>query len=355
MIKALLAIALATASGSGLLDVREPSRAVQVDDYKLINATSSEIYVDYYPEDTTITIDANTTAYISHQTSGTLNVCTNTKFDGYCFLAPDSEDLIPITWTAVSGYYSWMVTIEDYGPSTGIGFYNRKTLPTNEDFFIDPYKLGMFETANTAGMNNSGFSLLPENSRGKIYKEDGTAMNLSNLNCWRYKTKQNVIAICIWTTIGTQTAIVAQNFYLPNVGAYLNYDQFCEQAEKSNSVSPNLMYWQTYTGNHSCYTNRIRFISGYYAFMPNDVGYVEPYYLTNIDTGYIAIVNDGSTAEASTYEVLTKTFLLISEAMTTAVGFLGYMVFPGITIGFLVLLPLIISLLVVILKMVKKG
>lgn len=355
MIKALLAIAITTASGTGLLDVREPNRANQVDQYRIVNATSNQILVDYYPEDSTVTIPANQETYISHETSGTINVYTNTKFDGYCFFASDSEDLVTITWNAISGNYSWFVTIPDYEPATGIGFYNRTALPTNSDFFIDTEKLGIYSPNSTFAMNSAGVSLLPDNATAKIYKSTATWQSVSNLRLWRYKTKNNIVAVCVWTTIANYPAIIAQNFYVPSINGYANYAQFCEQAEKSNSISPQLMYWKSSSADESTYTNKIRFNSGYYPFAPNDVGYVEPYYLTSNDTGYIAINNDGTTADSTTFEVLTKTMEMVGKAMSTAVGFLGYMVFPGITIGFLVLLPLIISLLIVILKMVKKG
>lgn len=356
MIKALLAIAITTASGSGLLDVREPSRAIYQDDYKIINATNTDIQVYTYYNDEEHDIEANSTFYIPMDTTSRIAVLSVSKFDGYCYLASDSEELVTLTWEEIPNpQYPWVAYIEAYEPSYGIGFYNKKILPTNTDFFIDSNKLGIYNPNNTTGMNSTGINLLPEGSTAKIYKSTATWQNLANLRMWRYKTKNNVVAVCVWTTIGNLPAIVAQNFYVPYINGYLNYNDFCDQAEKSNSISPQLMYWKSSAADESTYTNKIRFNTGYYPFAPNDQGYVEPYYLTSIDPGYIAINNDGSTAENSTFEVLTKTMTLVSQAMTTAVGFLGYMVFPGITIGFLVLLPLIISLLIVILKMVKKG
>lgn len=356
MIKALLAIAITTASGSGLLDVREPSRAIYQDDYKVVNATNSNIQVYTYYNDEEYDIEDNSTFYIPMNTTSRIAVLSASKFDGYCYLASDSEDLVTLTWEEIPNpQYPWVAYIEPYEPSYGIGFYDRKALPHDVDFFIDTNKLGIFDTNSTAGMNSAGVSLLPDDSTARIYKSTATWQNLSDLKLWRYKTKNNMVAVCIWTTIAGYPAIVAQNFYVPAINAYANYNDFCDQAEKSNSVSPQIMYWKSSSADESTYTNKIRFNSGYYPFAPNDEGYVEPYYLTSMDKGFIAINNDGSTASNTTFEVLTKTMEMVALAMSTAVGFLGYMVFPGITIGFLVLLPLIISLLIVILKMVKKG
>lgn len=356
MIKTLLAIAVTAASGTGLLDVREPNRAVYNDDYKVVNATDSDIYF-YTPwNDEEYNIQANGTYYIPMNTTSNIQILTKQRFDGYCFFASDSEDLVQITWESYDNQdWHWRFVIEAYEPSHGIGFYNRTALPTNSDFFIDTEKLGVYSPNSSFAMNSAGVSLLPDNSTAKIYKSSATWQSVSDLRLWRYKTKNNIVAVCVWTTIANYPAIIAQNFYVPSINGYANYSQFCEQAEKSNSISPQLMYWKSSSADESTYTNRIRFNTGYYPFAPNDVGYVEPYYLTSNDTGYIAINNDGSTADSTTFEVLTKTMEMVGMAMSTAVGFLGYMVFPGITIGFLVLLPLIISLLIVILKMVKKG
>ena len=86
---------------------------------------------------------------------------------------------------------------------------------------------------------------------------------------------------------------------------------------------------------------------------PN-TGYM-PYGYPNLTTeaiGYIAI---GADSEANTTYALTAGFTFAYMAFSAIAPLFDFIVFPGVSIGLLICIPLIMTLMFAIIKLIKKG
>lgn len=103
------------------------------------------------------------------------------------------------------------------------------------------------------------------------------------------------------------------------------------------------------------WSNKITFTSGYYGRAYNVNGYAElnSTYFSKAFVGYAS--RTSSNDISISLEPLTVGFDLVALAFSSIGNFLSFMVAPGITIGLLLMVPIIITLLLFILKLIKKG
>ena len=103
------------------------------------------------------------------------------------------------------------------------------------------------------------------------------------------------------------------------------------------------------------WSNRITFTSGYYSRAYNNLGYAElnESFFSKEFVGYASRTASGDISIP--LEPMVVGFDLVAMALSSIGSFLSYMVAPGITIGVLLMVPVILTLLLFVLKMIKKG
>lgn len=347
----LLTLAVCALSyGGNNLDIREPQR-INYDDstYKIQNGLDNDIivYSSYTDED--VEVPAKSTAYIIHDTDYHLGI-TIPNFDW------DNEDTI---WYAffdgpnVPNYPNWeyqgensyFQPVQASANNYGFGIYKERNLPRNQDLYIDTSLLGGVShgVKDWAGIE----TLLPPNASIRIYKEDNTYAQLTNLKFRRVNIENSSNYDClIYSELGTNNYLNIAN----NKGYTKEYFSGFATPSDIFAIQPYLTY---YNG----YTNKIRFVSGNYekvADSPNGLGYIplSNYGLSEYPTGYIAY-NTGGVDE--TVVTITGGMGLVASSLLIVSSFFGYKIFPGITLGLLLCIPLMMELIFVIIKLIKKG
>lgn len=337
---------LSMASCNPTTYTQEPNRAISTGTYEVVNATNSIVnfYDVYYDEE--YIIDPGETYYIDFNTNTNISVLTNIKFDGYCYYAADSEELVEIEWEAYSNpQWPWKCSIEAYGPSTGIGFYNKKPIPTDKDFYIDWQKFEPTNPTNT--MDN--VNILPNNSVWDFYKEDGSfyRANSNDVVLFRKKVEGSTVrATALGIKYSTNVYIlVCANYIYPNITAFIPESIAQDAQKKLNTLSPTMFF---YGG----FTNKVRCHSGYYPFFPNERGYTDMEYITEFNSGYQGF---GTNTQEDTFTALGKGIELMEMAINVGVMIFGFVIFPGITVGTLLMIPILVMLLLWLIRLIKRG
>lgn len=103
------------------------------------------------------------------------------------------------------------------------------------------------------------------------------------------------------------------------------------------------------------WSNRITFTSGFYPRVYNVQGYGElnPTYFSKEFVGYAS--RTASNDISISLEPLTVGFDLVALAFSSIGGFLSFMIAPGITLGLLLMVPIILTIILFVLKIIKKG
>lgn len=101
--------------------------------------------------------------------------------------------------------------------------------------------------------------------------------------------------------------------------------------------------------------NKITFTSGYYGRAYNILGYAElnSSLFSHEFVGYASRTASGDISIS--LEPLTVGFDLVALAFSSLGSFLSYMIAPGITVGVILMVPVILCLILFIIKLVKKG
>lgn len=116
----------------------------------------------------------------------------------------------------------------------------------------------------------------------------------------------------------------------------------------SNKVSPQTMF---YNGcDNVIKLNNLKLLMN--DPFNGDDDYTNVRYLTDKSTSFFGY-SETSTSDVST--TLTGTFNIIATAIGAALPIFTYVIFPGITLGMLILIPLMFALLLSILRLIKKG
>lgn len=335
--------------GLSNVDIKEPNRAIYEDDYLIINGLDKEIVV-YDPKlDEEYTVPAESRMGIPFDTDYQMSIYVpNYDWDNDTpvWYAVFDGPNIPMTpeWTYTNTGSTFNIPGGGYN-HYGIGVYYEYNLPTNEDFYIDTSLKG----GVTKGLADwtGEMPLIPPNSTIRIYKEDGTYATLNNLYIRRANVENSSLYdVLIYTKLGT-------NSYM-NIA---NNKGFTQQYFQGFSTLSDPMKLQPYVKYYNGYTNKIRFVSGTYeknALAENGLGFVPltNYGLSEYVTGYIGY-SEGGVDESVV--ALTGGMGLVASSFLIVSSFFGYMVFPGISIGLLLCIPLIMELIFVIIKVIKKG
>lgn len=340
---------LCFATGIDNIDIREPNRR-QEESYSVYNGLDVDFYVYSHSEDEEYLVPAQSHIEIEHNTFYKLNIIVpDWDWDAhtnvwYAFFDGPDIPQTPIWDYTSGGTSSYFTTI---APPTennsGIGVYYEKYLPWNTDFYIDSASWG----GVTHGLNDwtGTIELLPPNSTIRLYKNDGSYSELNNLKVRRANVENSSsYDVLIYSEISTNNYLMIAN----NKGYNREYFNGFSTTSDPTKLQPYIKYYNNYT-------NRIRFTSGMYeryAQSPNGLGYQELSYLTEQVTGFVGY-NEGGVDEAVV--TLTTGMGLVASSFMIVSSFFGYMIFPGISLGLLLCVPIIIELILVIIKMIKKG
>lgn len=350
----LLAFAITTASGSGLLDVREPSRANDEEfNFTLYNGTPYELLFinGYSDEEFIVEPEMNTKINYTFHSSTDWAVYMKEDWDSitadlwYECLDSISQPSTPNWQYAQWEWESYFIVQGMTSNTHGLGVYEQRYLPRNTDFYIDTSLLG----GVTHGISDwtGTIDLIPQNTTIRIFKDDQTYSELTNLKMRRMNVEMATsYNVCIYSEVGSNNNLMIAN----NTGYNREYFQGFSTLSDPSKIQPYIKYY-----NH--YTNRIRFISGEYpksAEVNPATGY-EPlsiWGLTESVTGYVGY-STGGVDEAIVSITTGMTF--VATSFITISQFFGYMIFPGISLGLLLCIPLILQLIFVIIRIIKKG
>lgn len=237
----------------------------------------------------------------------------------------DNEDevLIPqSSWYAVGDDIYYDLTDISSDTIKGIQFFQKKSL-ANEVFWITSPSL-----SNTA--LNSG-NIMPSNSTARLMKTDGSYISINQLSFEKTVMDKGILG---YLELKVGSTIIASN---SKVVQPTDYTQ----------VTNLLMY-------NSTYTNELRFSSGYYPRAYNEQGYNENIngYFSN---SYYAFVSKDSNEYDTISAPLEVGFMLIGKIFDAMNSFFTFTILPGLTLGVLILIPVLFMIALGILKLIKKG
>lgn len=317
-------------------NIQEPNRAItEVNAYEIINASPSRIMLYQGYSDEEVDFSGKSTGYYPYKVKTDddfkLSVykadypTAPTDFY-YIYNAPDYEDPVSITnWT--SNTYTWTATIGGYEPSKGLQVGRYESL-AGVHAYLDYSKLGItssygLDMDRYVNLLETGVSVSVVNSSGAI----STA--LQTLQGYKSSTMMSGSAhyVGIYGT-NNHSYILASNL-----------------TSGSADYQP-MLFWQ-----HNL-TNEFVFQSGNYSIKYGELNGLLPYYFTLENQGYLAYDPEQVT---QVYDTLTTAFEMVGKALGLLAGAFGWIIFPGISIGFLLLVPTIISLFVWLIRFLKKG
>lgn len=217
-------------------------------------------------------------------------------------------------------------TIPDLTNETisGIQFFQKHSMVGDTYYLVQP------DLNNTnIGIGN----LLPENSTANLYLSNGNTASITNL---RYEK----------TAMDKGTIGFAQ-FKINNMTYIANNSLTGITPVDSSQLTNIMMYKENYT-------NRITFTSGTYARQWNTQGYSK---LSNgLSENYQPYVTYTAANNMGISLVpLTTGVTLVGLSFDALNSLFGYIVFPGITLGMLLLIPVILGVVFTVIKLVKKG
>lgn len=313
----------------------EPSRAlIPSNNYQVVNATSKNItlYQAYSDENVTVSPKSIRNYPYGVQTADDWDLYVSkadyptrpTDFY-YIYNAPDYEDPVPITFVADNSEI-WIAYIDGYEPSQGIQIGQYESL-NNIHAWIDEEKFGINGNLNGVLGFNQLTDLIPSGASFKYVLNNGTVSStVSHLYVEKTKPSIGSINQVALYANAQQTSIIAYNGYDPNLNPFLLY--------------------------HGSFTNEIVFQSGFKTVKFGEVYGSLPYFFTDIPTSY---VTDNDEVTQTVWDSLTKSFELVGMVFAAIGTPFAWMILPGVSIGVLLLVPLLIGLFVWLIKFLKKG
>lgn len=238
----------------------------------------------------------------------------------------EQEVLITFTRVPVGGTPRWEFDIPDISVDTikGIQFFTKKSL-VDEVYYIQS------PSVHNAEFHDS--NILPENSSALLYQNNDTSVSITSLALDRVEMTTGMIGYTSLTV--NSSTVIASNSRTGRVPNGME--------EVTNVV----MYYGSYT-------NKIKFSSGYYPRGYNTKGYneINPLFTKDYNT-YISITSANNVG--TTLAPLEVGFQIMGKVLEALNSFFGYMLLPGISIGVVIAIPLIILIVLFILKLIKKG
>lgn len=347
--KLLLTFGLTLLNGAVL---NEPMRANESDpNFTFYNSTPYELkFVDGYSDDEYI-VPSNTSLAIEHtyHNANDFYVYMKEDWDEAETLWYECLDSIGIPATPDWNYQQdeWNSYFNVQGlisTAHGIGVYKYEYY-SNQDLYIDPNKWGGI----AKGINdyNGNFRITPENtSNVKIYKENGTYNTATKIYAARTSFDESFnYATIVYAVINNQNVMLANNF-----GYKETIINGAPSPADPKAIQPYLTYYNGWTNRVSLGNAELQKAAesnpntGY---MP--LGYP---YLTDVPIGYIAM---GDSTESETSTVLMAGFTFAYWAFTAIAPIFSFVVFPGVSIGLLICIPLIMTLMFAVIRIIKKG
>lgn len=236
----------------------------------------------------------------------------------------DNEEEVLIDWDFVSvigdtNLYEFLIPSLTSDTVSGIQFFQRKSI-VGEVYYL---------------LNGDMSNLAAFNSGNLI--EDKTATlgghGITSLSYKRTKVDKGLIGYCQYIVNGLDD--IANN-------SRTNGGTTVEELT-------NIMLYD------DGWSNRLVFTSGYYSRAYNVNGFAElnPTFFSKEFAGY---ANRTASNDISiSLEPLTVGFDLIAMAFSSVGALFSFMIAPGITLGLLVLVPVILTIILFILKIIKKG
>lgn len=340
--KLLMVLGLTLFNGAVL---NEPQRANDFQGYEIINATDRTIEIYNPSVDEAQDINAKTRTIFNWEidtaSSWSLIISKEdyptkpTNFY-YIYNASDFED--PVNITFENSTYDWYCNITGYEPSVGlqIGTYENLTGMT---YYYDNAVLNNLQTSTIVGETHV-INLL-NGKTAKIQKEDNSFTNTL--------TEIDIVIQSLGTNYRHIEYLVAKiNGQNVTMASNINYNQVAQDPNNvQNALNPYLTFFDGWT-------NKVVFQSGQKSVKYGYLNGLDPYGFTTTNYGYkgeqgaIGENNDGWTA-------LEAGILLVSKSFDVVSGFFSWVIFPGITLGLLLLFPILLCMLLWIIKLVKKG
>lgn len=315
--------------------IHEPQRTiVNANTYEVVNATSSRIvlYQGYSDEEVEFSGKSKSFYPYKVQTADVLELfiyksdypSAPTDFY-YIYKAADFEDPVSLTFTSVNQEV-WHATIDAYEPSTGVQIGRRESL-SGVHAYIYEERLGINGNLNETLPYNTLTNLIPSGVTFKYVLKTGIAnQTMSVLYAMKSKVEKGSINNVALYVDANRTSIIAFNGYDPN-------------------LNPFLLYLNNFT-------NEIVFQSGYKNVVYGEMEGTLPYFFTETKTGFMAYDNESIN---SAWDTLTKAFELVAMVFTAIGVPFSWMIMPGISIGILLVVPLLIAMFVWLIKFLKKG
>lgn len=204
----------------------------------------------------------------------------------------------------------------------GIQFFTKKSL-AGEIFWVT--------TPSLSNTNVSTGNFLPINSTARLMKTDGSYISINQMNFEKTTMEKGILG---YLELKVGSTIIATN---SKVVQPTDYTQ----------VTNLLMY-------NSTYTNELRFSSGYYPRAYNYQGYnkdINAY----LSSSYYSFVSKDSNEYDTISAPLETSFMIVGKIFEAMNSFFTFSVLPGLTIGVLLLIPVLFMIAIGILKIIKKG
>lgn len=322
--------------------LNEQQRAIDTNGYEIINATNKSFILYNVNADEEQEFDAKTRDIFNYTIDKASRWSLSIRKEDYptkptnfyyIYRASDFEDPITITFTGEDQTY-WQGYFDGYDPSTGLQIGQYESL-LGKTYYLNNQSITETATTNIVGEQRD-INILDGYS-AKLEKKDGSyTQTLSSLTARVIKAPTGYINyVTIMAQINGQTKTIASNID-PKT---MNNSDFKTQ--------PYLIYW-------SDFTNKLVFQSGNKTVVYGDMNGRDPYYFTTSNTGYMAEEGDftengdGWTALKAGIDLVRKSFDVVSS-------FFAWVIFPGITLGLLLLYPILLAMFIWLIKLIKKG
>lgn len=238
----------------------------------------------------------------------------------------DNEQEVLVTFDEIPVANTYSFTLPDLSRDTvrGIQFFQKKSL-VGDVYYINQPNL------SNVGVVDS--NILPEGSTANLSLSSGSPVSITSLRFEKTAMEKGIIGFA--------------QFKINNLTYIANNSLTSITPNNSNEVTNVMMYKSTYT-------NILTFTHGDYPRGYNIYGYSELHPL--LSSEYQAYISYSTANNMGiSLEPLTTGITLVGLSFEALNSLFGYLVFPGITLGMLLLVPVILGLFFAIIKLVKKG
>lgn len=324
MLNELLTIAVCALSAAGALRAPANLDVLNSTDYSLsLYDVDSQTQYDYAPRhEDEIPMGYDFTLMVQKG-----NDVSMPKPDFYMFeIYPDNETethLATSVWTDSGTYFETFISLN--ANTTAVQFYDKVSLVGETYYIMQP---------DLSNMNNGIGNLLPDNSTANLELSEGSSISITKLT---------------WTKTPVSTGILGYGRFIVNDLTTIAMNSTTGRAPDDPSQLTQLMlYTRTYT-------NKITFTSGYYPREWSIRGYTDNIsnMLSKEYQPYASFASAGNVGIS--YTPISTGVTLVALSFEALNSLFGYLVFPGLTLGMLLLVPVFLGIMFTIIKLVKKG